>query len=87
MLSKGNLIASAIVSCHRHIFQTMNPPAFVCAAITFITDASLVGVSFAQDKPAAAPPEIKRPDVSPKNQGHHYNRNAEIYMETGLRLG
>ena len=26
-------------------------------------------------------------DVSPKNQGHHYNRNAETYMETGLRLG
>lgn len=26
-------------------------------------------------------------NVSPKNQGHHYNRNAETYMETGLRLG
>lgn len=26
-------------------------------------------------------------DVSPKNQGYHYNRNAETYMETGLRLG
>ena len=26
-------------------------------------------------------------DVSPKNQGHHYNRNAETYLETGLRLG
>ena len=26
-------------------------------------------------------------DVSPKSQGHHYNRNAETYMETGLRLG
>ena len=25
--------------------------------------------------------------VSPKNQGHHYNRNAETYMEVGLRLG
>jgi alpha-galactosidase len=25
--------------------------------------------------------------VSPKNQGYHYNRNAETYMETGLRLG
>lgn len=25
-------------------------------------------------------------DVSPKNQGYHYNRNAETYMETGLRL-
>lgn len=25
--------------------------------------------------------------VSPKNQGHHYHRNAETYMETGLRLG
>ena len=24
---------------------------------------------------------------SPKNQGHHYNRNAETYVETGLRLG
>lgn len=24
---------------------------------------------------------------SPKNQGHHYNRNAETYMEVGLRLG
>ncbi len=26
-------------------------------------------------------------DVSPKNQGYHYNRNAETYMGTGLRLG
>ncbi len=26
-------------------------------------------------------------DVSPKNQGYHYNRNAETYLETGLRLG
>ena len=26
-------------------------------------------------------------EVSPKNQGYHYNRNAETYMETGLRLG
>ena len=26
-------------------------------------------------------------DVPPKNQGHHYNRNAGTYMETGLRLG
>ncbi len=26
-------------------------------------------------------------DVSPKNQGHHYNRNAETYLEVGLRLG
>ena len=26
-------------------------------------------------------------DVSPKNQGYHYNRNAETYMEAGLRLG
>lgn len=25
--------------------------------------------------------------VSPRNQGHHYNRNAETYMEVGLRLG
>lgn len=25
--------------------------------------------------------------VSPKNQGHHYNRNAETYMDVGLRLG
>jgi hypothetical protein len=24
---------------------------------------------------------------SPKNQGYHYNRNAETYMETGLSLG
>lgn len=24
---------------------------------------------------------------SPKNQGYHYNRNAETYLETGLRLG
>jgi alpha-galactosidase len=24
---------------------------------------------------------------SPKNQGYHYNRNAETYMEVGLRLG
>jgi hypothetical protein len=24
---------------------------------------------------------------SPVNQGHHYNHNAETYMETGLRLG
>jgi hypothetical protein len=26
-------------------------------------------------------------DASPKNQGHHYNRNAETFMEVGLRLG
>lgn len=26
-------------------------------------------------------------NVSPKNQGYHYNRNAETYLETGLRLG
>ena len=26
-------------------------------------------------------------DVSLKNQGYHYNRNAETYVETGLRLG
>ncbi|MGL6074229.1 MAG: sialate O-acetylesterase [Fimbriiglobus sp.] len=26
-------------------------------------------------------------DVSPKSQGHHYNRNAETYLEVGLRLG
>lgn len=26
-------------------------------------------------------------DVSPKSQGYHYNRNAETYMEVGLRLG
>jgi len=25
--------------------------------------------------------------VSPKNQSYHYNRNAETYLETGLRLG
>ena len=25
--------------------------------------------------------------VSPKDQGYHFNRNAETYMETGLRLG
>jgi len=25
--------------------------------------------------------------VSPKDQGYHYNRNAETYLETGLRLG
>jgi len=25
--------------------------------------------------------------VSPKDQGYHYNRNAETYMEVGLRLG
>jgi alpha-galactosidase len=26
-------------------------------------------------------------DVSPKNQGYHYNRNAETYMEVGNALG
>lgn len=26
-------------------------------------------------------------DVSPKNQGYHYNRNAETYLEVGIRLG
>ncbi|MFN0020654.1 MAG: sialate O-acetylesterase [Pirellulaceae bacterium] len=26
-------------------------------------------------------------NVSPKNQGYHYNRNAETYLEVGLRLG
>ncbi len=25
--------------------------------------------------------------VSPANQGHHYNRNAETYLEVGIRLG
>jgi len=25
--------------------------------------------------------------VSPKNQGYHYNRNAETYMEVGNALG
>lgn len=25
-------------------------------------------------------------DVSPKSQGYHYNRNAETYMEIGVRL-
>lgn len=25
--------------------------------------------------------------VSPKNQGYHYNRNAETYLEVGVRLG
>ena len=25
--------------------------------------------------------------VSPKNQGYHYHRNAETYMEVGLHLG
>lgn len=29
----------------------------------------------------------REPDVSPRNQGFHYNRNAETYMEVGLRLG
>jgi hypothetical protein len=26
-------------------------------------------------------------DASPKNQAYHYNRNAETFMEVGLRLG
>jgi len=26
-------------------------------------------------------------DVSPVNQGYHYNHNAETYYETGERLG
>ena len=26
-------------------------------------------------------------NVSPRNQGYHYNRNAETFMEVGLRLG
>ena len=26
-------------------------------------------------------------EVSPKNQGYHYNRNAETFLEVGLRLG
>jgi Carbohydrate esterase, sialic acid-specific acetylesterase len=29
----------------------------------------------------------RRADVSPRNQGYHYNRNAETYLEVGLRLG
>ena len=29
----------------------------------------------------------RTPDVSPVNQGHHYNHNAETYYETGERLG
>ncbi len=44
---------------------TMNTRALISAAITLITAASLAGVSFAQDKPFAAQPEIKRPDDKP----------------------
>ncbi len=29
----------------------------------------------------------REPPDSPRNQGYHYNRNAETYMEVGLRLG
>jgi alpha-galactosidase len=29
----------------------------------------------------------REPEVSPRNQGFHYNRNAETYLETGIRLG
>ena len=29
----------------------------------------------------------RKADESPKDQGYHYNRNAETYLETGLRLG
>jgi alpha-galactosidase len=29
----------------------------------------------------------KEADVSPKNQGYHYNRNAETYMQVGNALG
>ncbi|MFM2170463.1 MAG: hypothetical protein RI957_692 [Verrucomicrobiota bacterium] len=29
----------------------------------------------------------REPAVSPRDQGFHYNRNAETYMEVGLRLG
>ena len=28
-----------------------------------------------------------KPGESPSNQGYHYNRNAETFMEVGLRLG
>ena len=33
------------------------------------------------------PRPLARGGRSPKNQGYHYNRNAETYMEVGLRLG
>jgi hypothetical protein len=46
----------------------MNLRALLSAAITFITAASFAGVSFAQEKPAAAPHEIKRPDDKPADQ-------------------
>jgi alpha-galactosidase len=29
----------------------------------------------------------REPDVSPVNQGHHYNHNAETYYEVGHSLG
>ena len=32
-------------------------------------------------------PFWREADVSPKNQGYHYNHNAETYMEVGLALG
>lgn len=47
----------------------MNTRVILSAVITCITAASLAGVSFAQDKPAAAPPEIKRPDDKPADMG------------------
>ena len=34
-----------------------------------------------------ARPFWREPGVSPSNQGHHYNHNAETYMEVGLALG
>ena len=34
-----------------------------------------------------ARPFWREADVSPKNQGYHYNHNAETYMEVGLALG
>jgi hypothetical protein len=29
----------------------------------------------------------REPNVSPVNQGHHYNHNAETYYEVGHSLG
>lgn len=34
-----------------------------------------------------ARPFWREPDVSPVNQGHHYNHNAETYYEVGAALG
>jgi hypothetical protein len=73
------LIPCASENCHLHIIIAMNARALLSATITFITAASFAGVSFAQEKPAAAPPEIKRPDDKPAD----HTKKVKVFILMG----